>query len=71
MKKEKVVICCPICGNVCPNCDLGGGACSCCDCVMPEECKNFEEFCQRNKYANKDILLGVWNETTNLPNINP
>lgn len=29
---KKTVSCCPICKNVCPNCDLGGGACTCCDC---------------------------------------
>lgn len=29
---KKIVDCCPNCKNVCPNCNLGGGACTCCDC---------------------------------------
>ena len=29
---KRVVNCCSICGNICPNCNLGGGACTCCDC---------------------------------------
>jgi len=63
MKSQKLVDCCPLCGNVCPNCDLGGGACSCCDCVMPEECENFEEFCQRNENIDFFKLLELWNES--------
>lgn len=33
MPEKKLVDCCPTCGNVCPNCNLGGGACTCCDCL--------------------------------------
>lgn len=29
---ETVVSCCPTCKNVCQECHLGGGACTCCDC---------------------------------------
>jgi len=36
-KGKREVDCCPVCGNVCPNCHLGGGACSCCDCPDEEE----------------------------------
>jgi len=43
-KKEKLypsgkreVSCCPFCGNVCPNCHLGGGRCNCCDCEEEEK----------------------------------
>ena len=69
MKKQKLVNCCPICGNVCPNCNLGGGACNCCDCVMPEDCEVFDEFCKKNKYADKDKLKELWDEYVNSTNL--
>jgi len=49
---EKVVNCCSFCGNVCPNCNLGGGACTCCDCKKcadkdcEQKAKDGKDFCQ-------------------------